>query len=531
MPHNATHMPMETLNKSFSNTLALNITTNSSQKQKCFSSQNHPDDVRDRSVTKPVSERGCAPIELLPMEIFDQIIPHLAIDTPSNGYAPRNKDLASCLLVSRAFHCATLSTLYANVTFPHSTIFSKFLAHISRYPDLGELVKRLDFSHFTSVGLGRTRRMNYEIQKLTATTLRKCLDLNPNLREFFASEALDDDMDQKVLEKLFCDLPRLNAVDFCAASSAVFVSGFLNAVSPNNPLLPEVMPIKRLGLHGCTTLPPSIFATLLSRLSNLTHLDLTHTQITDGTLHAIPQTARLTHLSLSKCNRLKGPAVVDFLINHPSTQGLIHLNLLYDTGRYRLLTSADVDELLPELPLTLRSLNISGAKINFTHVPQLRRLAKQLEELSIGNADLSVENMNSILQQGDGLEGPGNDTTSRSTLRYLDLTGISSITPSSLIDTTGCSLLTQASYPLRVIEVGEKIIEGLKDRPKSSKRLGWAIKSQHRRSWYIREKSEIPDDDDGSRSWKMGGKWWGGRKVGMGQAEISGIYGYYGFGK
>lgn len=382
--------------------------------------------------------------------------------------------------------------------------------------------------------------MNYEIQKLTATTLRKCLDINPNLREFFASESLDDDMDQRVLGKLFCELPRLQAVDFCAASSDIFVSGFVTAVSPNNPLLPDALPIKRLGLHGCTTLPPSVFATLLPRLPYLTHLDLNHTQITDGTLHAIPKTAKLTHLSLSKCNRLKGPAVVDFLANHPSTQGLIYLNLLYDTGRYRLLSTADVDELLPELPKTLLCLNISGAKINSAHVPELRRLAKQLEELSIGNADLSVEDLNLLVEQGDGLDGPVNDRTSRSTIQYLDLTGIASITPSALVDTTCCSLLLPTSYPLRVIEVGEKIVNGLKERPKSSNRLGWVVKSQHRRAWYVRNKQAIGQnnqmmknmmEDDGSRPWKMGGTWWGGRKIGMGFAEISGIYGYYGFGK
>lgn len=387
--------------------------------------------------------------------------------------------------------------------------------------------------------------MNHEIQKLTATTLRRCLDINPNLREFFASESLDDDMDQGVLEKLFCDLPRLQAVDFCAASSAIFVSGFMAAVSPNNLLLPAALPIKRLGLHGCTTLPPSVFATLLPRLPYLTHLDLNHTQVTDGTLHAIPRTAKLTHLSLSKCNRLKGPAVVDFLANHPSTRGLVYLNLLYDTGRYRLLSTADVDELLPELPGTLRCLNLSGAKINSAHVPELRRLSKQLEGLSIGNADLSVEDLNLLFEQGDGFEGSVHDRRSKSTIRYLDLTGIASVTPSALVDTMCCSLLLPTSYPLRVIEVGEKIIDGLKERPKSSNRLGWTVKGQHRRSWYVRNKqgpvgqnTQMAKDmvkdmveDDGSRPWKMGGRWWGGRKIGMGFAEISGIYGYYGFGK
>ncbi|KAL7276804.1 hypothetical protein RUND412_000190 [Rhizina undulata] len=480
-----------------------------------------------------------APIELLPVEIFDQIIPLLAIDTPSNGYTPRNKDLVSCLLVSRTFHRATLSTLYAHVTFPHSIIYSKFLAHIAKYPDLGDLVRRLDFSHFTSIGLGRTRRMNYEIQKLTATTLLKCLNLTPKLREFLSSESLDDDMDGRVLEKLFCGLPLLNAVDFCAAASAIFVNGFTSVISPNNPLLPESLPIKRLGLHGCTTLPPSVFATLLPRLTHLTHLDLTHTQITDGSLHAIPRTARLTHLSLSKCNRLKGPAVVDFLIHHPAAKGLVYLNLFYDTGRYRLLSTADLDELLPRLPKTLRSLNISGAKINPSHIRDLRRLSKHLEELSIGNADLSIEDLNMLIKKNNE-NGPGH-LNARSNLRYLDLTGIASINPSALIYTNNCNLLLPSSYPLQVLELSEKVIDGLKERETSSKKLGWVVKGQHRRGWYVRaEPGSMPGSDaiatdlrqdDGARPWKMGGKWWGGRKIGMGNLEISGIYGYYGFGK
>lgn len=465
----------------------------------------------------------------------DQIIPQLAIDVPTNGYSTRNKDLASCLLVSRTFYIATLSTLYSKAAFPHSSIFSKFQAQISKYPELGHLVKRLDFSHFTSVGLGRTRRMNYEIQKLTATTLRDCLDITPNLREFLASESIEEDVDERVLEKLFCELPRLNAVDFCAATASCFKNGVLSVISPNNLRLPMALPIRRLGMHGCNTLPSSVFATLLPRLPNLTHLDLTHTQITDETLHAIPYTAKLTHLSLSKCNRLTGPAVADFLVNHPATRDLVCLNLLFDTGRYRLLSTTDVDVLLPFLPTTLRSLNLSGAKIIGDHVPELRRLSKHLEELSIGYADLSIADLNLIVEQ----DGPHHDGA-RSNLHYLDLTGISSVNPTTLIDTNKCQLLMPSSFPLQVLELNEKVTDGLKERPISAKKLGWNVKSQHRRAWYVRagpgtipgsEKITRPlAEETGSRSWKMGGKWWGGRKIGVAHGEVTGIYGYYGYG-
>ena len=52
---------------------------------------------------------------------------------------------------------------------------------------------------------------------------------------------------------------------------------------------------------------------LLPRLSNLTHLDVAHTRITDDALHSIPATACLTHLNLSKCSFLTDEGIISFL--------------------------------------------------------------------------------------------------------------------------------------------------------------------------------------------------------------------------
>ena len=375
--------------------------------------------------------------------------------------------------------------------------------------------------------------MNSEIQMLTSTTLRACLDITPNVREFLASEALGMDVDERVLEKLFCGLPRLDAVDFCSLTASCFKNGVLSVISPNNLCLPMALPIRRLSMHGCNTLPSSVYATLLPRLPNLTHLDLTHTQVTDETLHAIPYTAKLTHLSLSKCNRLTGPAVADFLLNHPATRDLVYLNLLFDTGRYRLLSTTDVDVLLPFLPTTLRSLNLSGARITGDHVPELRRLSKHLEELSIGYADLSIADLNLIVEQDE----PRHDGV-RSNLHYLDLTGISSVNPTTLVDTNKCRLLMPSSFPLQVLELNEKVTGCLK-RLNSAKKFGWSVEDnpKSRRARYIRagpgtipgsEKITRPlAEETGSRSWKMGGKLWGGRKVGVAYGEVSGLFKYY----
>lgn len=465
------------------------------------------------------------------------IIPCLSIDTQTNGYTPRNKDLASCLLVSKTFYEMTLSTLYKRVMFPHSTIYSKFLSHIAKYPGLGKLVRGLDFSQFTSVGLGRTKKMQSEIQKLTSTTLLHCLELTPSVREFLASEALDEDVDSRVLQKLFCDMPQLQAVDFCASTASTFVQGLTQVMSLNNDRLKTTFSLSRVGLHGCNTLPTSVFTVLMPRLANVTHLDLTHTQLTDESLMSLPHTAKLTHLSLSKCNKLHGGVVVDFLLNHPAVQELVYLNLHFDTSRYRLLSASDMDELLPKLPNTLRSLNLNGAKINSTHTPHLRRLAGFLEELSLGSADLSVDDVNQLFAKSSDGDHPDGH---KSTLHYLCLTGVNSMTPNTVIFPDTCVLLHPDSYPLEVIEFGEKVLEGLKAKVLSGKKYGWVVKSQARRGWYVRNgPGELPggqkyadalSKEDGSRPWKMGGKWWGSRKVNLAHSEIGGLYGYYAFG-
>ena len=155
----------------------------------------------------------------------------MALDIPPNGCTPRNVDLISCLLTSHTLHAATLGVLYRNMTFPHSIIFSKALNHISQYPALGTLVRRLDFSHFTSVGLGRTKQMNAEIQNLTARTMLQCLELLPNLKEILLQEHVEGDISVDVLRKLFTGLPNLHAIDLCGCSTQSFSAIFLEALA------------------------------------------------------------------------------------------------------------------------------------------------------------------------------------------------------------------------------------------------------------------------------------------------------------
>ncbi|KAJ5722164.1 hypothetical protein N7488_000199 [Penicillium malachiteum] len=471
---------------------------------------------------------GISALEKLPSEVLDQIISYLAIDIPPNGYTPRNVDLVSCLLASRTLHAATLGVLYRNMTFPHSIIFSKALNHMSQYPALGTLVRRLDFSHFTSVGLGRTKQMNAEIQNLTSRTLLQCLELLPNLRECLLQEHLEGDLSVEVIRKLFMGLPILQAVDLCGCSTNSFSAVFTEALT-GGPALPMSMPnLKRLSLHECSTIPAHMFDFILPRLINLTHLDLTHTQINDSALFAIPETARITHLSLSRCTRLHPPALIQFLTTHPAVcDSLVFLNLLTDATRFRLLEEDDVTALLPKLPSTLHSLNLGGARVTSAHVPLLLPLTKHLEELGLSSADLSVQDINTFFARTKENSIP-------STLCYLDLAKVTQMTIGSIFNMSTCLLLSEQSYPLQVVEFSDKIITPLRERSKTQRAsVGWTVRELGRRGWYVRDPTSMPQCpiDDGSRSWKMGARWWGMRKIPMAIGDVGGIYGHYMFKK
>ncbi|KAL8765499.1 MAG: hypothetical protein Q9209_007470 [Squamulea sp. 1 TL-2023] len=495
-----------------------------------------------------------SPLEKLPVEILDEIIAQLALDSPPSGYTPRNVDLINCLLTSRTVHVATINTLYSNITIPHSAIFSKFLTHVSEYPGLGTIVKRLDLSHFTSVGLGRSRQVNSEVQNMTSKTLLKCLELTPAMQEVLLQENLDDDIDENVLCKLFFGLPKLRAVDFCASSSKPFAESFTSAVttfidSPMN------LALRRLSLHECFTLPSSVFETLLPRLPQLTHLDVSHTRITDNALASIPESASLSHLNLGRCTQISGHGAVDFLINHPAARNLVFLNLACDIARYRLLWEVDVERLLPALPTTLRSLNLNGAKIRRWHVQLIRPLTKHLEELSLACADLMVHDINSFFRPGPLSSSPPSSPSSsppsspissptddyrvtdepsgpwvEPTLHYLDLSSIPAITQSSLFSAS-CVLLSPTSMPLEVIELGDKAISSLRECRNTNKRLGWVVKELGRRGWYVRDTNTASGNQSGRRSWKMGAMWWGMRKCPVAWGEVGGLYGHYMFKK
>lgn len=395
----------------------------------------------------------------------------------------------------------------------------------------------MDFSHFNPTGAGMTARQRAETPNLTPGTLLQSLNLAPNLREFLAQEHIEDELSVEVLNALF-EMPKINALDFCACSSTKFMESFGAVLA--GPL-PTVLPIARLSLHECTALPGSTYTSLLPRLPSLTHLDVAHTRITDAALFSIPQTARLTHLNIARCASLSGAGVVEFLTTHPAASELVYLNLACDVKSHELLTSEDITALLPKLPTTLRSLNLKGSKMDETHIPLVLPLTKHVEELGLGR-HLKLKDIARLFLPSAPLDTPAEEMEEAEiqaqlswvphTLRYIDVSDLNSVELDlSTLFSASCPLLTSTSQPLEVLELSAEVYKKLEKSTASQKRVGWCVKEAGRRGWLVRVKTPKAGEriDDGGRGWKWGAQFWGGRKIPVARQEVGGMYGHYMF--
>lgn len=470
-------------------------------------------------------------------------------DIPPNGFTARNVDLMAMMLTSRNIHSATLATLYANITFPHSRIFAKFLRHITEYPSLGTIVRRLDFSHFNPTGAGMSRRERMETLNLIPSTLLSCLSLTPNLREFLAQEHIDDDLSAEVLTKVL-QFPKLRSLDLCACSSTTFRDAFSTVLA--NPL--PILTISRLSLHECTILPVATYTTLLPLLPGLTHLDVAHTRITPAALLAIPTSARLTHLNLARCASLSGESVVEFLTSHPAAPSLVYLNLATDIVHSEpLLSDADLDNLLPVLGQrkALRSLSLKGSEMQPKHIPLLAPMSKFLEELGLGQHltlsditpllipptkstpyEIKIEMMDTSFLPGTVEDEEEEQEWHPHTLHYVDASSLSlaSLDLSTLFSSR-CSILSSSTSPLEVLEVNSEVHAKLAKSSVVVSRAGWVVKEVGRRYWLVRNSKSTGEVNggDGARWWKCGATFWGMRKVPVVWAEVGGLYAHYMF--
>ncbi len=384
----------------------------------------------------------------LPYEIIVSILYHVLRDSDDGDSFSSTISMfaRSILPTSRLFHELGLPLLYKHASFTHPHRFDRFLRTIEENPELGLLVKCFDFSDFTSVGLGRTARMNQEIQMVTATTINRALQLCPNLVEFLASENIEGDIDANVISTLFT-LPHLQSIDFCGATGNSLTQAFMNASIPE-----KASNISRLSFHDCTSIPAVVFENLLPRLPNLSRLDLTHTLISSKALFDIPSSCDLTHLSLAKCPNLSGADIIKFLMGHPATQySLVWLSLLSDARSSCPFSESQVKKILKFIHPNLRYLNISGLPIHSSHLDIIKTRFSNLQSLSIAQATIEIKDLINFLNSSYDektkckIEVP---------LRFLNVRGNHLINSWSIQD---MQFLSSGKY-LEAVELDQEVI-------------------------------------------------------------------------
>jgi len=483
--------------------------------------------LTSKAPKKDAPKPGASAIERLPVEIAN-LIGYLAIDVPPNGIARRNVDLVSLLLTSKTMHLATLDTLYRHITIPHSKIFYKFLMHISERQALGTLVRRIDFCHFNPSQLFSTAAERKKAKNLTSETLLRCLELTPSVQEFLAQEYIDDDLSADVLRKLFLGLQNIKALDFCGCSSQDFRKAFSTIVEDEWPSIPS---LERVSFHKCMTLAPMVFERILPSLPRLTHLDVAGTRITDAALMSIPRTARLTHLNIAKCKLLSARTVIEFLTNHPAAKNLVFLSIAADARTDQPYRTEDINELLPILPKTLKSLSLKGARMEEGHMDLLRPLTKHLEELSIGRG-VKLQDVNRLLVPDETDDVGMQVDWVPHTLKFLDLSDMwSNDLDLNYMLGNECAVLKSFSAPLTVVELAEDVFKRVSKSLHTLERIGWRTSECGVRAWIVRQTPNGEMIDDGRRKWKMGAESWGMRKVSVAVVDVGGMYGSYMFGR
>lgn len=272
----------------------------------------------------------------------------------------------------------------------------------------------LDFSAFTSIGLGRSRSCNSRISLLTASTLVECFKLCPNVQEVFLSESLEADIDAEVLRILFTELKHLKAVDFCAADSPEFVREFTRFLESSSGTW--ISGVQHLSLHNCSTMPTNFFNNLLPHFNNLKRLDLYNTQVSGTALLSIDRDCRLASLNLSQCTRITAIDLVAFVMDHPASRSLRTFSLLYSWNKTHPLSTMPqaLDAFVQAIPRDLEILDLAGVELDLQH---LSYLPPRLIEL--GAHDIDIGEHYSAQESGDVSQEL---STRLQNLRYLLLT-------------------------------------------------------------------------------------------------------------
>ncbi|KAI9049758.1 hypothetical protein LZ554_005909 [Drepanopeziza brunnea f. sp. 'monogermtubi'] len=364
---------------------------------------------------------GASPLERLPTELLTRIL--LYVSSSKSGArwtphalpgddSPRVVGLFSSLQVSHRLHSVALRLLYHSPSIQSSknlaSPISKFFHAVDQRPALGALVRTLDLTRAAKIDDGDYTLSHHDLSRL------------PSLRDLRL--ALSQLEGISTLHQLISSLASLEALtlDVCSsrdANSPMLQRGAFDTPLPHDLLLSDdgsnltslrFTDTTGTGGGGGGSLhlvPSAMLESLLPRMHRLQVLDVSRTRITADALASIPSTARLTHLNIAGCQLLARDPLVAFLTTHPAVARSLqvlragHVQVITTTifssssssssssspsDPQDPLSESEVNALLAAAPRSLRSLDLSTARMGRGNIPSLQAACGQLEELSLG---------------------------------------------------------------------------------------------------------------------------------------------------
>jgi hypothetical protein len=262
--------------------------------------------------------------------------------------------------------------------------------------------------------------------------------------------------------------------------------------------------LQRLGLRGVKSIPAEILNPFVLAFPSLTHLDLSGTRATPELLEALGSspTVRLRSLGISRCTKLTGTSIADFLIHGQAACELTELTVYGDATFPSNLTGDDITAVFKSAPAftsgQLEYLDLSSSPITAEHLallpaqPRLRSLGlSYIPTLPLSAlADFLLHKARcveilSIISTAPELDIISNGVTARQASMALHMNLIRPLCTApfrfSLSTSPGESDAGEAPTRLRVIELSTALLNRL-----GAGADAWRIvRSKGGRGWYV----------------------------------------------
>jgi hypothetical protein len=268
----------------------------------------------------------------------------------------------------------------------------RLLRSIDLEPSLAPLIRTLDFTELQGVG--------------APWVIPRSLTVLPRLRSLHLQLLDLKQLNDQDIQRIFFGMPDLETLVIktsCSKTYPACLAEILRTLEPVNTN--TFSNIRSLTCRARSEYIQSwtaadhvdfvdvdVFSNFLPRFPKLQVLDLAYTSVNPRSLLKMNPDARLQLLRITNCENNDTSMLAQFLATHPAvSSSLVVLDVTY-IG----FSPQDTSMVLAGLPLTLRSLNLSSSTMAANHVPQLQKLCRHLEELSVGYG-LTMDHVEAIM--------------------------------------------------------------------------------------------------------------------------------------